>query len=111
MSGDGVIFKYQVRVDGQHGPIPWTAGSTRVVHVQVRDESPGTVDVWVLHPSGMDAESGVKTFDIIGTGHPFDSSQMAVVGSTVHRSTGLVWHVVQHRGVVPTPQNTEVGRP
>ena len=88
-----IVYKYPIPVDDAIHRVPWLDGDA-VTHVQVRDNL-DVVDVWIQHwirqPTSADETIGLR---IVGTGQPF-SRHAAVVGTTVHPATKLVWHVIR----------------
>ena len=93
----GVIFKYPIPVDDARHPVPWgMVLGTRVTGVEVRADDPRIVDMWVLHPAGIEEGERTRQFSVIATGQPFDTKRAEVVGTTRHPASQLVWHVIGH---------------
>ncbi len=83
------VWKYQLKiVDVQDLALPRGAV---LLTVQVQD---GTPCLWALvDPEQHSLES--RRFDIVGTGHEFDSTGLAYVGTFQLRNGALVFHLFE----------------
>lgn len=83
-----MIYRYTVPADDAWHALPLTGS---VLHVACR--TPGSVDLWALHTDGP---AVVRSFRVVGTGHPLPEGSLHV-GTSMIPGDRLVWHLLERR--------------
>ncbi|HET8661080.1 MAG TPA: hypothetical protein VFM55_19045 [Micromonosporaceae bacterium] len=90
-----VVWKYEVEANGRDNAITMPKGA-RILHVEHQDARPSVVTFWAeVDPA---AERELRTFVVVGTGHPVPDGAR-YVGTDCVLPT-LVWHLYETTSAV-----------